>query len=297
MSHALTAGSNFPLELDFDFYRSAHADLSTFGDAQLRHHFDQWGKAEGRAGSPLAYREHFIGLISPQADTLEIGPFCKPMLRGENVRYFDVADREALMRRAAELLYPYTDAPEIHFVSPNADMAIVDRQFDQVFSSHCIEHQPDLVRHLKEVSRVLKDGGHYFLLIPDKRFCFDHFHPETSLADVLGAHIEGRRRHTSANLLRAKILATHNDAAEHWRGAHGAPIGIAEGDVRIREAMDQTIAAAHAYTDAHAWYFTPDAFKNIVATLRQLSLHELDVERVYNTPRGRLEFCAVLTKR
>ncbi|WP_395666502.1 methyltransferase domain-containing protein [Methylocella sp.] len=297
MTHDVVEASAFPPELDLEFYRAANADLSGFDVAGLRRHFDLHGKAEGRAGSPLAYREHFLAAIPRDLQTLEIGPFCKPALRGGNVSYFDVADREALMRRAAVLQYAYTEAPEIHFVSPEADMAVVDRTFDQLFSSHCVEHQPDLVRHLNDVARVLTAGGRYFLLVPDKRYCFDHFHPGATLVDVLGAHIEGRRRHSAANLLRAKITATHNDPGAHWRGEHGAPIGIAEGDARVRQAFDQTTAEASVYTDTHAWYFTPEAFRDIVAATGRLGLHPLEVERVYNTPFGRLEFAAVLARR
>ncbi|WP_395666501.1 methyltransferase domain-containing protein [Methylocella sp.] len=285
-----------PPELDFEFYRAAHADLSGFDVAGLRRHFDLHGKAEGRAGSPLAYREQFVAAVPRDLDTLEIGPFCAPLLRGEHVFYFDVADREALMRRAAVLQYPYTDAPEIHFVSPQADMSVVDRAFDQLFSSHCVEHQPDLVRHLNEAARVLKPGGRYFLLVPDKRYCFDHFQPATSLADALGAHVEGRRRHSAESLLRAKLIRTHNDPGAHWRGSHGAPIGLSLGDARIREAFGQTAAEASAYADTHAWYFTPESFRDVVCALRRLSLHGLDVERVYNTPFGRIEFAATLRK-
>ena len=92
-----------------------------------------------------------------------------------------------------------------------------------VFSSHCIEHQPDLVRHLQEVANLLEPDGAYFLLIPNKLYCFDHFIAETSVADVMLAHHLGHRVHTLASVIEHRALTTHNDPSRHWLGDHADP--------------------------------------------------------------------------
>src|SRR5580693_4824703 len=166
-----TKKARFPPVLDLDYYRSVNSDLTSFTDYELRSHFDHFGKTEGRAGSPQSFREQFLPLISQTVDTLEIGPYCGPQLRGDKVRYFDIAGREALIEMAKQQQYPITEAPVIDYVSPTGDMGVINDQFDQVFSSHCVEHQSDLVRHFSEVSRILPEGGSYFLIVPDKRFC------------------------------------------------------------------------------------------------------------------------------
>ena len=57
-------------------------------------------------------------------------------------------------------------------------------------SSHCIEHQIELVRHLKAVSRLLSPLGVYLMLVPDYCFCFDHFQTaSTSIDCVLAGEI------------------------------------------------------------------------------------------------------------
>lgn len=57
-------------------------------------------------------------------------------------------------------------------------------------SSHCIEHQIELVRHLKAVSRLLSPLGIYLMLVPDHCFCFDHFQTaSTSIDCVLAGEI------------------------------------------------------------------------------------------------------------
>ena len=54
-------------------------------------------------------------------------------------------------------------------------------------SSHCIEHQVELVRHLKlkAVSRLLSPLGVYLMLVPDYCFCFDHFQTASTSIDCV----------------------------------------------------------------------------------------------------------------
>ncbi len=289
--------ADLPPELDPDHYRRANPDLAGLTGDQLKSHFDLYGRDEGRAGSPHSFREHFLTLLSQTADTLEIGPFCLPQVRGERVRYFDIADREELIRRALEIQYPVSDPPAIDYVSPTGDMEIVRDHFDQVFSSHCVEHQPDLVGHFSQVSRILRAGGAYFLIVPDKRYCFDHFLAETTLADVLGAHVEQRRLHSAKSVLEHRLLTTHNDPLRHWRGDHGAPVVYSKNINDIKADVDFVVKSAGTYADTHAWQFTPQSFQGLSEQLLRLGLTDLNVARIYNTPFGRFEFCAILSRR
>jgi hypothetical protein len=90
-----TKKAYFPPVLDLDYYRCVNSDLRSFTDYELISHFDRWGIMEGRAGSLQSFREQFLPLISQTVDTLEIGPFCGPQLRGDKVRYFDIATEKS----------------------------------------------------------------------------------------------------------------------------------------------------------------------------------------------------------
>jgi SAM-dependent methyltransferase len=296
MQQQRTNNASFPPVLDLVYYRSANSDLRSFTNEELINHFDHFGKNEGRAGSPQSFREHFLPLMSQTVDTLEIGPFCGAQLRGDKVRYFDIAGREALIEMAKQQQYPITEAPVINYVSPTGDMGVINDQFDQVFSSHCVEHQPNLVRHFSEVSRILRDGGSYFLIVPDKRFCFDHYLSESTIADVLGAHIEQRRLHYAKSVLEHRLLTTHNDPVRHWQGDHGLPVSQQLGLDCVKGAIADIVNNADVYINTHAWQFTPNTFQDISSHLYQLELSKLRVERIYNTPVGRFEFCAILSK-
>lgn len=279
-----------PAAFDAATYRSHNPDLAHLSDAEARAHYDAEGRAGGRVAASLARREGMLALLADGREVLEIGPFCRPLLRGANVEYLDMLDADQLRARAAALGMDPAGCPErIHYVG---DLAQVDRAFDAVVSSHAIEHQPDLIRHLHEIERILEPDGGFFLIVPDKRYCFDHFLPESSIAQVLQAHRDGRTRHQLASIVEHMALTTHNDSGRHWQGDHGDP---ARGRVeRVRAAIDRHADAGTGYVDVHAWQFTPASFRATIDALAALGLTGLEAGEVYDTVHGRNEFCAVL---
>jgi SAM-dependent methyltransferase len=282
-----------PSDFDVDFYRASNGDLSAFSEEQAVHHYKTHGIQEGRPPSPFALRENFLPLIAERGDILEIGPFTNPAVRGANIRYFDVLDRTALIERAKLHGYPTDNVPEIDFVSLGADLSVVDKVFDGVLSCHTIEHQPDLINHLLQVKRILRPGGHYFLIIPDKRYCFDYFIKESDLPEVLAAHYEERHVHTLRSVIEHRAFITHNDSYRHWRGDHGEITYISE---RTKVAVREWEQSSGTYIDVHAWQFTPATFSTLLSSLKDLNLSSFEVTRVFPTPLPRLEFCAILTR-
>ena len=88
------AANGFSMEFDADFYRNLYRDLRSMSEADAAAHFQRYGIREGRQGSPLAVRENLLGALKRRRSILEIGPFCSPVVRGRNVAYFDVLDRD-----------------------------------------------------------------------------------------------------------------------------------------------------------------------------------------------------------
>ena len=129
------------------------------------------------------------------------------------------------------------------------------------------------------------------MMIPDKRFCFDHFIPESSIADVLDAR--GRSVHSLRSVIEHLTMTTHNDALSYWRGDAGpAPDPM----VRLPEALEKFAEAGGNYLDVHAWQFTPRSFASLISILQRLGISTLRPDKVYATPLGRHEFAAVLRK-
>ncbi|HEX6834130.1 MAG TPA: methyltransferase domain-containing protein, partial [Rudaea sp.] len=237
----------------------------------------------------------FAALMDGCARVLEIGPLASPLLRRPGVQYFDVLSTADLREKARIHGLDVEACPTIDFVSATGDLAVVTQTFDAVVSCHVIEHQPDLVRHLRGVADIMKPGGRYFLAVPDKRYCFDHFIAASTIADVIDAHAREARTHSIASIIEHTSLTTHNDTARHWNGDHGEPRYVAEPG-RVQGAVDAYLRNPGAYIDAHAWQFVPSSFRDIMGLLRTLRVSAFEVERVYPTVRNSNEFYAVLKK-
>ncbi|MCW3123298.1 MAG: hypothetical protein JWQ38_2790 [Flavipsychrobacter sp.] len=289
--------NNFPEELDTKIYIELYSDLkqNKFSEKDLKHHFEHHGKEEGRITNSIKSRHDFIPLIPKDASILEIGPFYTPVVKGEKVKYFDVLSNAELIERAKEHKYPVENVPFIHFVEPQGNLDIVNEQFDAVVSSHNMEHQPDLVDHLQKIEKILMPGGLYFCMIPDKRYCFDHFMPETTIADIISRNIARVKVHYLKSVIEHRALTTHNDPPRHWAGDHG-PRYSRDISYLIKEAIKEYNEANGSYIDVHAHYFTPQRFSDIISELNDLQLTKLKIIRNYHTRRNQSEFFVIMQK-
>jgi len=60
-----------------------------------------------------------------------------------------------------------------------------DNSLDYVASSHLFEHVPNPILTLLEWYRVLRRGGIIYMVIPDRRFTFDHLRKRTTLSHLV----------------------------------------------------------------------------------------------------------------
>jgi SAM-dependent methyltransferase len=284
-----------PLEFDHLQYKKLHGDLALMTNKMLLEHYANYGKYEGRICSKISNRAEFAALVSNAESALEIGPFAAPMLTGDNVFYCDVLDTSELIERATSLNIPTANIPNIDYKLDDRFLDGIERKFKTILSSHAIEHQPDLIEHFQQIERRLEMGGRYFLLIPDKRYCFDSNFPPSDIADVIQAHNENRARHTLANIIRHRALATHNDPLRHWANKGSNPSYVSNVDPHnISEALDEFRHSKGSYIDVHGWFFTPDSFMEIVRLTNSMGYHSLSVERLFRTKKNELEFWIIL---
>lgn len=296
MSGALTGklSDYFPPEFDERYYLKRNPDLPNDKGFDASAHYQATGRQEGRRASPAADRLHFLSCVPKGIDVLEVGPFHAPSFTGKGARYLDVLDSPALKKHAEAMKLPTDKVPsEIHYVSDTGDLSIVDAQFDVVFSSHAIEHQPNLLGHLNGAAKLLRPGGSYLLIIPDHRYCFDALQARTRVAEVIEAHLENRRFHSLKTIIEHTSQTTHNDPRRHWAGDHGT---IENFEPRLEQAIATWRAHQGKYIDMHAWRFTPQSFRGICDNLNALKMLDLVASRVYDTPRDTCEFCVVMEK-
>lgn len=261
----------FPAEFDIETYRKQHQDLRSFSDADLLIHYSQYGEQEGRIASVINTRETFLGLLNSRDSFLEIGAFAKPSLeflreRGKLVHYADWLTKEELMQRAS--LTPDHDAanvPEIRWVLSHGYEQI-DTTYDAVVSHHCVEHQPDLIRHFISVRSILNKNGWYLFSMPDKRRCFDHFIPETNLADIVDAYLTERKSPSFKSALEHICFTsqTFQDGKNPYQSRD--PNMVA----RFNHALQEYRSTD--YLDVHCWQFTPHSFRQLYNQLVSIQL-------------------------
>ena len=318
---------SFPPEFDIGYYKMAYPELNFWGDSAVKEHYRVFAEEQGHSTCIYDRSEYLQRILQDKVDkehlhALEIGCGNNPFLTGETVKYFETMDSESLKKRGAELSWNISRTPEkIDFVSPTGDLSVVDETFDIVYSVHVVEHCPDLVKHFQDVSRILNKGGLYVLIVPDKRYCFDYYHSESTLSEVIDAFVAERKIPRLADVINIAYTRTHNDPVLHWLGEHGERYGYRnaqlEPDAKAEIMgeyffddgkgvnLDNCLHFVEKYVEAlnegeyistHCWRFTPNSFRYIMNLLNALRFIDLSLYRCCHTVWGRLEFVAMLEK-
>lgn len=243
-------------------------------------------------------RSEFQGILLQQeshSSILEIGPLNRPLVSTLKTKYFDLHPTEELQKKAqSEGLDPET-VPNIDYSDPQGNLGVVTEKFDNIVSAHCIEHQPDLIAHFIQCSKMLSGpNSRYWLVVPDKRYCFDALIPESTIIDIIKAHEEKLTKPTIYKVIEHRALTTHNDPVLHWQNNHG----VQNLDIlaRFNAAKSEFENARGRYIDVHCWQFTPDSLSIIIDALFKLGLIDFEVEKIWETRENDLEFFLVLRK-
>ncbi len=232
---------------------------------------------------------------------LEIGALHSPTLRRPeaNVLYVDHADTETLRKKYASARDVAADAivpVDIVWQNEDLDRLVEGRRFDHVVASHVCEHVPDLVWWLSELRSVLKPYGSVRLIVPDKRYTFDHGRHESTMADVLGAYVDRRRRPGSRDILDFWLGYWPVDRSEAWRGHYPVRRDPSIGEMRAALAHARESRACSIYHDVHCWIFTPEGFVSIMTSLAELDMLGFACTEIHGTATDELDFFVHLMK-
>ncbi len=318
---------DFPPTFDLNYYRNAYPELNFLPDVVLREHYKKFAVAQGHSTCTYDRREFLHKFLQMTIDNrhlkvLEIGCGGSPFLVGETVKYFETQTVEILKKRYIKNKRTTNNFPKtFEFVSPHGDLGIVNENFDIAFSSHVIEHCPDLIEHFQNVGRILNPGGLYILIVPDKRYCFDYYHSESTITEVLDAFVNEKKLPKLSDVIDSAYTRTHNNPFLHWIGDHGKRYGYRdtplepdakveimnepffddgqginrENFLRLIEKYAEALGKGE-YINAHNWQFTPDSFGYIVNLLNALEFINLPLYRLCHTIWGRQEFIVILEK-
>jgi SAM-dependent methyltransferase len=181
----------------------------------------------------------------------------------------------------------FTGTPIEMLVSP-------DLRFDLIYGSHVLEHQVDLIGHLQSLEKLLKPGGRVIEMIPDLRTCFDALRYPSVTSDALLVHLKQSPIHQGKQVFDSVSREIDKYLGHRMRRADFDGVRFRTSLQRAYQAMLAAEVPGQAYTDTHAWTFTPDSFRLLMIELRLLGLVRLTPTFV--SPQYGNQFCAVLER-
>lgn len=152
-------------------------------------------------------KEFFHNLIRDKSmRILELGPLNRPIAEKglyPNTIYCDIRSTEEVRALYSGNDYLAATGIEIdvetivpvdHVVKGcYAESFANEEKFDCVIASHVLEHMDDLIFSLRDIAQILKPGGIFYIVYPDKRYCFDHFRTSASFRDAYHVFQQGAK--------------------------------------------------------------------------------------------------------
>jgi SAM-dependent methyltransferase len=249
----------------------------------------------------LERREKLVGGLDLQHSVgIEMGPLDRPVITKQDgdIIYVDHTDAASLKNR-------YKGNPDIDVAAVvNVDAVWGDqtlqeaigrgRKVDYIVASHVIEHVPDLITWLTELSEVLKPGGEVRLAVPDRRFTFDYLRRETTLVDILNAHLIRARIPLPVAILDYCLNTATVSNIQAWEHcldpSRLKPLHTVDGAMRLaRDSLEKG-----NYVDVHCWVFTPQSFADLFASAGESGLIRFACRSFHDTERYQIEFFVTL---
>jgi hypothetical protein len=284
-------------DFKYEIYRDSPG-LVSMTNEELEIHYLTHGIIEGRLFNAISNRKDFIRNIdSKKGKMLEIGPLDNPQLDYKSPDYYslDIFSKEELINNYFKDITVNKDKIiEPSYVIADNDYSAIKQKFKCIFSSHNIEHMPCVVTFLNNLESILDDDGYIYLVIPDKRYCFDYFKKETDIYDVLQLYYEKNHRPRLSDVLRTQTQITHSDCQAHWNDDHG----MIYPEVKLLRHYQDILNLYNTggYIDAHVSCFTPQSFIEIINILIDLNLIKLEIHKIYHTLKGANEFYVILKR-
>ncbi len=242
------------------------------------------------------------GIDIARCKGIEIGPLVSPLIskKDGDVRYVDRASTSELKEwYSKDDKIDLDQITEIDYVWGDSSLAEAtghSEYFDYCVAAHVIEHVPDLIGWLQEISAILKYGGIASFSIPDRRYTFDYLRQESTLADCVEAYLTRRRKPSIRHIFDHFSLYAEIDIEKAWQvGYDGADLVPENTKKRIYEVCKSALEDG-SYIDSHCWVFTKNSFFEILNSLNELGLIDFRVIAMFNVEKYGHEFVVQLKK-
>lgn len=234
-------------------------------------------------------KEKLIEDIDLNGTILEVGPFYRPLFQKNetNVYYADIKSTEEVLKRydylSDEILEKVVPIDYVIKDSYENTFKDEDMEFDYVVLSHVLEHIPNPIEFLLDVSTILSEKGKICLLLPNKEFTFDSYRENSSFADLYDVYIHGPEKNIPRIFLDNRLgVVSENNSIKYWNETvDDFPQPNIEQVLKeyrnfINDFENQTF-------DGHHWVFTDESFLKIMENMLKLNLLPLKPYSFYPT--------------
>ena len=221
--------------------------------------------------------EKILYHINMDGQGIEIGPSHSPIVPkkdGHKVHVIDHMNREQLIEKYTGHDVQLENIEEVDFVwsgQPFAELTGKAGYYDWIIASHIIEHTTDFIGFLNDCDSIMKDDVVISLVIPYKRFCFDHFRANAGISEIINAHIHKSAIHSPGAVAEFYLNFVSKGGQIGWdylkEGEYDLVHSVDKVRAEIARAMGKKV-----YIDIHAWCFTPHSFRLIIHDLNSLGL-------------------------
>ncbi len=247
-----------------------------------------------------------VALLTAGADLrhsrgLEIGPRDAPLIHKSTgpVLYADYADTETVRANLHGTDVDPATVLDIDIVTGGGPLApLMPHRVDYAVASHVAEHVPDLLGWLADLHGVLAPNGTLGLAIPDRRFTFDRFRAESTIAEAAEAYLQKYTRPSLRQVFDSAWQAVEISVDQAWRNDIPERAGPEHRVMRLKPALE-LVARLHengAYNDAHCWVFTPASFLELIGQAARMDLFPYTLHAFHATELNSYEFYAVLRR-
>lgn len=236
----------------------------------------------------MDFRQAIRNFVGKDKRGIEIGPSYSPILpksAGHRVYSIDHADQASLREKYRN--DPNVDISKIEVVDAVDDgqeFFFLDEKrvgFDFVASSHVFEHLPNPIAFLQRCERALKENGRVFIIVPDRRFCFDVLRPVSTTGQMIQSYLQNRRTHSAAALFDHNAYNGRKNGNFIWSDREAGTLSLTGNPVAGYAAA--VTAESDSYSDCHGWVFTPSSLRLILEDLRGLGLIGLGEAAFHDT--------------
>jgi len=223
----------------------------------------------------MTRKEKIFAHLNPNGIGIEIGASFNPIApksEGFKVHVIDHLNQEDLIAKYKDQGINTDNIEAVDFVWNGEALDELTQQknyYDWIIASHVIEHIPDFIGFLNNCAAVLKENGVISLVVPDKRFCFDHFRPITGISKIIDSHLQKNILHSPGTVVEQTLNAVHRGGAIAWDKETTSEY-IIKNKFNIALKKMNKVINEHKYIDSHAWCFVPSSFRLMIHDLFML---------------------------